>query len=125
MDKIEKIDKSLEEAARRYQEGVTVDTTIYYCGTIEDVYFANRIADAFIARWKCRDDQMPMPEDTVLFNKGVMEGRRLEREDMLKGAIEGTVHANKTARWVEAEVSREEGFICGDKVKVIVLKEEE
>ena len=33
-------------------------------------------------------EQMPMPEDTVLFQKGVEEGRRLEREDMLKDAEE-------------------------------------
>lgn len=31
---------------------------------------------------------MPMPEDTVLFNKGVAEGRRLEREDMWKPSEE-------------------------------------
>lgn len=30
----------------------------------------------------------PMPEDTVLFNKGVEEGRRLEREDMWKPSEE-------------------------------------
>lgn len=50
----EEPDKDLEKAARRYQEGVIVDTTIYYCGACEDVYFANRITDAFIsgAKWQ-------------------------------------------------------------------------
>ena len=28
-------------------------------------------------------EQMPMPEDTLIFRKGVEEGRRLEREDVL------------------------------------------
>lgn len=31
---------------------------------------------------------MPLPEDTVLFNKGVKEGRRLEREEMWKPSEE-------------------------------------
>lgn len=55
----EESDKDLEEAARRYQEGVIVDTTIYYCGACEDVYFANRIADAFIAgaKWQAEQDK--------------------------------------------------------------------
>ena len=35
--------------------------------------------------------EQPLPEDTVLFNKGVAEGRRLERQDMLKDAVEGEV----------------------------------
>lgn len=36
---------------------------------------------AFIAGAKWMESQMPMPEDTVIFMKGVAEGRRLERED--------------------------------------------
>lgn len=28
-------------------------------------------------------EQMPLPEDTLIFRKGVEEGRRLEREDTL------------------------------------------
>lgn len=30
---------------------------------------------------KAMENQMPQPEDTVIFQKGVAEGRRLERED--------------------------------------------
>lgn len=33
-------------------------------------------------------NQMPMPEDTVIFQKGVAEGRRLEREDNNKALAE-------------------------------------
>jgi hypothetical protein len=43
------VPKDLEEAVRKYQEGVPVDTTIHYCGADEDVYFANHIVDSFIA----------------------------------------------------------------------------
>jgi hypothetical protein len=36
---------------------------------------------AFIAGAKWMESRMPMPDDTVIFMKGVEEGRRLERED--------------------------------------------
>lgn len=74
--------------------------------------------------------QMPMPEDTVLFNKGVAEGRRLEREDIMKGAIECEVD------WYDGPIlnySIEQSFEVltkmdvdvGDKVRIIVVKAEE
>lgn len=43
---------------------------------------------AFIAGAKWMESQMPMPEDTVIFMKGVAEGRRLEREDNNKALAE-------------------------------------
>lgn len=72
----EEPDKSLEEAANKF-------AVFYDQGT------CNGIAqDCFIAgaEWQARQllQGSPMPEDTVLFNKGVAEGRRLEREDMMK-----------------------------------------
>lgn len=76
----------------------------------------------FIAGWKCRDDQMPMPEDTVLFNKGVAEGRRLEREDMLKDAVETYYgYVNNTTRVFLPEKTLKgvkEGYN-----RIIILKE--
>jgi hypothetical protein len=60
----------LEEAARKYQESVPVDTTIHYCGADEDVYFANRIVDAFIA------------------------GYNLCKEQMMKDAVEGEIRGD-------------------------------
>jgi len=59
--------KDLEDAARKYQEGVPVDTTIHYCGADEDVYFANRIVDAVIA------------------------GAEWQKEQMMKEAVEGKI----------------------------------
>lgn len=37
---------------------------------------------------KAMENQMPQPEDTVIFQKGVAEGRRLEREDNNKALAE-------------------------------------
>ena len=48
----------------------------------ESSYDANKqCRDAFIAGAKWQADHTPLPEDTVLFNKGVAEGRRLESEE--------------------------------------------
>ena len=112
MDKIEKIDKRPKEAAEKYLDGLFGECKHH------DLY-----AHLFIAGWKCRDDQMPMPEDTVLFNKGVAEGRRL----MMKEAVEGVVEYNFDEKG--------NGYYCihptyveecvGDKVRIIVLKAEE
>lgn len=66
--------------------------------------------------------QMPMPEDTVLFQKGVEEGKRL----MMEGAVEGEVVkdiSNKLA--VTAKNINLDGFRFGDKVHIIILPKEE
>ena len=103
--------------------------------------------------------EMPLPEDTVLFNKGVEEGKRLAeeeqadlftivaldsaqraREQMMKEAVEGEVcgrvydHINvrfadgickflepKNISHIPADVSK---YKVGDKVKIIIVKED-
>ena len=39
------------------------------------------IVNAFIEWAKWMENQMPMPEDTVIFQKGVADGRRLEKDE--------------------------------------------
>lgn len=70
--------------------------------------------------------QIPMPEDTVLFNKGIAEGKRLMMED----AVECSVYAGKEGdKWIVSYVGNYESMLktCkdGDKVRIIVLKAEE
>lgn len=67
---------SLEEAAEGY--AIPFNDTTYGC---EYSY------KGFIAGAKWMESQMPMPEDTVIFMKGVAEGRRLEREDRNDGNL--------------------------------------
>ena len=69
----EEPDKSLEEAAYKY----SFDSRPSIYGQVD-------VIDAFKAGAEWQASQMPMPEDTVLFQKGVAEGRKLEREDMTK-----------------------------------------
>ena len=67
----EKPSKDLEEAADEYAISLTP------CDQQEELNYFN----SFIAGAKWMESQMPMPEDTVIFMKGIEEGRRLERED--------------------------------------------
>ena len=69
-EKEEKPSEDLKEAARRYSDGPE-------CSWVGK----SALEYAFIAGAKWMDKQMPMPEDTVIFMKGVAEGRRLEREE--------------------------------------------
>lgn len=72
------------------------------------------------------DKDLPLPEDTVLFNKGVAEGRRLEREDMLKDAVEGIVEYNFD-RNLNGYYSIRPTYVeecVGEKVKIIIIKED-
>lgn len=51
------------------------------------IYGGVDVIDAFIAgaEWQARQllKSSPLPEDTLIFRKGVEEGRRLEREDTM------------------------------------------
>ena len=84
------------------------------------------VKDAFIAGAKWQAEQLlkssPLPEDTVLFNKGVEEGKRLMMMDAVDAIVED---------WnpdPEPEITiplNPEEFTRGDKVRVLVLKKED
>lgn len=93
------VPKDLEEAARKYQEDVHVDTTIYYCGADEDVYFANRIVDAVIA------------------------GAKWQKEQMMKDAVEGEFLYTPYPT-IGLDDCKDYNFKDFDKVRVIVLPKE-
>ena len=132
----EEPDKSLEEAAR-HSEILTYpmpdDGDIEKVMKVQEARIFHEIGFKAGAEWQA--SQMPMPEDTVLFNKGVAEGRRLEREDMMHDALEGEViktdkHTSVryksfygTDRYFYGIADKQ--FKPGDKVRIVVLKEEE
>lgn len=109
----EEPDKSLEEAAYKY----SFDSRPCIYGQVD-------VIDAFIAGAEWQASRMPMPEDTVLFQKGVQEGRRLEREDMLKDAVECDLVCIKD-RLAAILPMKDFRWTVGDKVRIVVLKEEE
>ena len=93
----------------------------------------------------CLPDDVPLPEDTVLYNKGVAEGRRLENEEnkdrdvvfwrgiqyaremMMKEAVEGEVMTNGFYPYEPRIVAPYPNcpYDFGDKVRVIVLPKED
>jgi len=62
----------------------------------------------------------PMPEDTVIFQKGIEEGKRLMTED----AVEGTVCKGDGDVWIELSPNAMPHFKDMQPVKVIVIKED-
>ena len=61
----------------------------------------------------------PLPEDTVPFNKGVAEGKRL----MMEEAVEGEITTDNRGNNVLRAGVLNNGFEVGDKVKIIVINE--
>lgn len=110
----EEPDKSLEEAAEEY-----IEKGRY----LPEAFF---VRPAFIAGAEWQASQMPMPEDTVLFNKGVAEGRRLEREDIMKDVVEGLICATITGTNAISFFSPlPKELTAGDKVRIVVCKKED
>lgn len=79
------------------------------------------VKDAFIAGAEWQANHAPLLEDTVLFNKGVEEGKRLMMMDAVDTIVED---------WnpdPEPEITiplNPEEFTRGDKVRIIIVKED-
>ena len=125
-------DQSLAEAAIDFADNARKElfTKDYAISSIAD--YDHGCVDGFIAgaEWQARQllQGSPMPEDTVLFNKGVAEGRRLERGDMMKDAVEGLICATLTGTKAISFLSPlpiPKELTVGDKVRIVVLKKEE
>lgn len=72
--------QTLEEAAENYRrKSYNAEMIPPLDGPTNE--YGGSVKDAFIAGAEWMENQMPMPEDTVIFMKGIEEGRRLERED--------------------------------------------
>ena len=103
------IPKDLEEAANKF-------AVFYDQGTCDGI-----AQDCFKAGAKWQADHTPLPEDTVLFNKGVEEGKRL----MMEEAVEGVVCYGSKGVYIETDFLGEYDTDVygnpGDKVRVIVI----
>ena len=130
--------KDLEEAADDYIGKVADDGWEWE---------THDIVDAFIAGAKWQAEQLlkgsPLPEDTVLFNKGVAEGRRLAEEEqadlftivaldaaqraqdqMMKDAEEG-LFQNTPFPTICLDDCKDHNFKDNQKVRIIIVKEDE
>ena len=134
------IPKDLEEAAKKYATEWHENPD----GSAWKPYFEVSAIKAFIAGAKWQADHTPLPEDTVLFNKGVAEGRRLAeeeqadlftivaldaaqraREQMLKEAVEGEVESFSDMHQEVTIPLNPTMFKVGDKVRIIILPKED
>ena len=109
----------LEEAAKEYAK---TSFTRPYSDTPEEVVTIiepDKCA-GFIAGAKWMADHAPLPEDTVLFNKGVAEGKRLMMEEAVEGEYGYFSNATKTIL-PSGKLNLKEG----DKVHIIIVKENE
>lgn len=98
MNKLEKVPKDLEEAAEDFvwevmendEEGISeLSKKLRPTSKISDFYDA--LGEFFKAGAEWMASQMPIPEDTVIFQKGVEEGKRLAKEDWASGPINGSI----------------------------------
>ena len=71
----------LEEAADKYSEKHGFRVPYDGSNNFYDAVDVKASKEGFIAGAEWMRSRTPMPEDTVIFMKGVAEGRRLERED--------------------------------------------
>lgn len=119
----EPVSEDLEEAAETHVKNK-------YCLTKLLGAEIQEAVNDFIAGAEWQKKQTLMPEDTVIFNKGVEEGKRL----MMEGAVEGTViELGETYKDLSLSVIAKElnqvlqplGVGDGNKVKIIIVKEEE
>ena len=75
------IQNDLEEAAGEYADKHGFRVPYDGSDKFYDDVDVKASKEGFIAGAKWQADHTPLPEDTVLFNKGVAEGRRLESEE--------------------------------------------
>lgn len=106
-------DKSLEEAAEEYIKNGRYLPEAWV------------VRPAFIAGAELQASQMPMPEDTVLFNKGVAEGRRLEREDMMKEAVDIKITRDTLYTLKPFILEKYLEYRIGKTAKLLLIQEDE
>lgn len=68
-------------------------------------------------------EQMPLPEDTLIFRKGVEEGKRLMMEEAVEADVNTYTDPAGGESWAEFVV-RMPTQNLGDKAKIIIVKED-
>lgn len=111
----EPVSDDLEEAAEKYAD-------LNCHNHVENETDWSGLLYAFKAGAEWQKKQIPTPEDTVLFQKGVEEGKRLMMEDAVEGEVVKDI-SNKLA--ATAKNINLDGLKFGDKVRIIILPEEE
>lgn len=110
------IPKDLAIAAESFAFGSLDEVVLYGCT------LSGRRA-CFIAGAKWQADHAPLPEDTVLFNKGVEEGKRLMMEEAVEADVNTYCDIVAGKKWAEFVVEMPTKNLS-DKVRIIIVKED-
>lgn len=114
------IPKDLGEAAKEYAKAYTDNDNGNGGDDWED-----DIKITFQAGAKWQADHTPLPEDTVLFNKGVAEGKRLMMKEAVEGEVDFEYFGYKVIRPDLKQLDTLlESMNHGDKVHIIIVKED-
>ncbi len=116
IDTLEKSEKPIQDELEKEIEEYFPESSFYTGFNSDDVI---EIAYHF-AKWGA--EHTPLPEDTVQFNKGVAEGKRLMMEDAVEGVV---VQDLKGVNRVKSFSKIPEGLHFGDKVRIIILPKED
>lgn len=121
----ESVNEDLEEASEEYMQLVKAR----FLRTLEHP----TAKDCFIAGAEWQAERLlkgsPMPEDTVIFQKGIEEGKRLMMEEAVEGEVVGQeqdiVEGHHYLRdIIKLNNSDLIGVEFGDKVKIVIVKED-
>lgn len=117
------VSSNLEEAAVDIADALLAKPKDYVLSAKADYW--NGAHDGIIAGAKWQAEQLlkssPLPEDTVLFNKGVEEGKRLMMKEAVEHYVIGEIAGSPVG---SAIVHYDDTLNPGDKVKVIIIKED-
>lgn len=111
----EELKKAADEYATRWHENPD--------GSAWKPLFEESAIKAFIAGAKWQAEHTPFPEDTVLFNKGVAEGKRLMMEEAVEADVNTYRDLAAGKSWAEFVVEMPTNNL-GDKVRIIIVKED-
>ena len=119
--------KEMRTQKERPSEDIEQAAAEYERENRQSVLSSVDIVNAFIEGAEWRANQLlkgsPLPEDTVLFQKGVEEGKRLIMEDAVDGEIG---YWNQSGLSIRLDQSLAKlGYDMDTKVKIIIVKEDD
>lgn len=122
----DKIRAEIERLYGEYKDKFHRSGDSYHLGLIDGLDMAERALDTLE---EPVSEDLPMPEDTLIYRKGVKEGKRLMMEDAVEGTLEGQLLKSLTEDGKKMIISVPRSVFPSKpitrKIRVIIVKEEE
>lgn len=115
---------SLEEAAEEIV--IKMHPILKDCAILGDRLTRGQLMALVKAGAEWQKTKMPMPEDTVIFQKGIEEGKRLMMEDAVEGVVcKDHIVTEKPFYFYQSRlIELPDNLKEGDKVKIVIVKED-